>query len=98
MSTEKSESQQRYVYIGYQGKENPTEGFVAQYLPKWIDVSTSESVKGGLRTVQGREALHARLMKTRLRELGGESKAQIPEIRREQEVPFFYLGRAQPRR
>jgi hypothetical protein len=28
-------------------------------------------------------------MKTRLRELGGESKAQIPEIRREQEVPFF---------
>jgi len=98
MSTEKSESQQRYVYIGYQGKENPTEGFVAQYLPKWIDVSTSESVKGGLRTVQGREALHARLMKTRLRELGGESKAQIPEIRREQEVPFFYLGRAQRRR
>ena len=89
MSAENSESQQRYVYIGYQGKENPTEGFVAQYLPKWIDVSTSESVKGGLRTVQGREALHARLMKTRLRELGGESKAQIPEIRREQEVPFF---------
>ena len=89
MSTENSESQQRYVYIGYQGKENPTEGFVAQYLPKWIDVSTSESVKGGLRTAQGREALHARLMKTRLRELGGESKAQIPEIRREQEVPFF---------
>ena len=98
MSTENSESQKRYVYIGYQGKENPTEGFVAQYLPKWIDVSTSESVKGGLRTVQGREALHARLMKTRLRELGGESKAQIPEIRREQEVPFFYLGRAQRRR
>lgn len=89
MSTENSESQQRYVYIGYQGKENPTEGFVAQYLPKWIDVSTRESVKCGLRTVQGREALHARLMKTRLRELGGESKAQIPEIRREQEVPFF---------
>jgi hypothetical protein len=28
-------------------------------------------------------------MKTRLRELGGESKAQIPEIRREQEVPLF---------
>ena len=104
MSTENSESQKRYVYIGYQGKENPTErerllhlldtyntteGFVARYLPKWIDVSTRESVKCGLRTVQGREALHARLMKTRLRELGGESKAQIPEIRREQEVPLF---------
>lgn len=104
MSTENSASQQRYVYMGYQGKENPTErerllhlldtystteGFVAQYLPKWIDVSASESVKGGLRTVQGREALHARLMKTRLRELGGDSESQIPEIRREKEVPFF---------
>jgi ferritin-like protein len=104
MSTENTNPEQRYVYIGYQGKDNPTErerimhlldtystteGFVAQYLPKWIDVSPSETVKGGLRTVQGREALHARLMKTRLRELGGDSNATIPEIRREKEVPFF---------
>ena len=104
MSSENSSTEQRYVYVGYQGKENPTErdrvlhlldtystteGFVAQYLPKWIEVSPSETVQGGLRTVQGREALHARLMKKRLVELKGESEATIPEIRREKEVPFF---------
>jgi len=104
MSSENSSTEQRYVYVGYQGKENPTErervlhlldtystteGFVAQYLPKWIEVSPSETVQGGLRTVQGREALHARLMKKRLVELKGDSKATIPEIRREKEVPFF---------
>lgn len=104
MSDENSKSQQRYVYVGYQGNDNPTErdlilhlldtystteGFVAQYLPKWIEISPNETVRGGLRTVQGREAAHARLMKTRLRELGGDSNAKIPEERREKEVPFF---------
>jgi hypothetical protein len=104
MSSNNSGSEQRYVYVGYQGKENPTErerilhlldtyntteAFVAQYLPKWIEVSPSETVQGGLRTVQGREALHARLMKKRLMELKGSSEATIPEIRREKEVPFF---------
>ena len=75
MSDENTAPEQRYVYVGYQGKEHPTErdrilhlldtystteGFVAQYIPKWIEVSPSETVQGGLRTVQGREALHAR--------------------------------------
>lgn len=104
MTTGNSNQQQRYVYIGYQGKDNPTErdriehlldtystteGFVAQYLPKWIDVTSNETVKGGLRTVQAREAAHARLMKARLLALGGSSKAKIPEERREKEIPFF---------
>jgi hypothetical protein len=104
MIANNSNQQQRYVYIGYQGKDYPTErdrivhlldtystteGFVAQYLPKWIDVSPNETVKGGLRTVQAREAAHARLMTARLRELGEPSKAKIPEERREKEIPFF---------
>lgn len=104
MTAENAAPEQRYVYVGYQGKENPTErdrilhlldtystteGFVAQYIPKWIEVSPSETVQGGLRTVQGREALHARLMKKRLVELKGESNATIPEVRKEKEVPFF---------
>jgi ferritin-like protein len=95
---------QKRVYGGYSGKENPserdrivhlldvyrsTEGFVAQYLPKWIEVSPSEAVKGGLRTVQAREAAHARLMKARLTELGEVARAEVPAERREKEVPFF---------
>lgn len=104
MTASKSNPQQRYVYAGYQGKANPTEheciahlldtysiseGFVAQYLPRWIEVSPNESVKGGLRTVQAREAAHARLMKARLLELGEKSTATIPAQRREKELPFF---------
>lgn len=104
MTANNSNSQQRYVYIGYQGKDNPserdlivhlldnystTEGFVAQYLPKWINASSNEAVKGGLRTIQSREASHARLMKSRLRELGESITAVIPEHRRENEMPFF---------
>ena len=104
MNTETNTSQQRYVYIGYQGKDNPserdliihlldnystTEGFVAQYLPKWINVSENEAVKGGLRTVQSREAAHAKLMKSRLKELGESVTAVIPDHRKEKEMPFF---------
>ena len=104
MVSKNSNPKQGYVYKGYEGKDNPTErdyivhlldtystteGFVAQYLPKWIDVSSNEAVKGGLRTVQAREAAHARLMKARLLELGECSKAKIPQQRRENEIPFF---------
>jgi hypothetical protein len=96
--------QRRTVYGGYQGKANPserekilhlldqyscTEGFVAEYLPRWIEVSPNEAVKGGLRTVQSREAAHARLMKARLQELGGARQYTIPAERREKEIPFF---------
>lgn len=104
MSATNPAAAQRTVYSGYQGKPNPdererivhlldtystTEGFVAQYLPKWIAVSPNEAVQGGLRTVQAREAAHARLMKKRLKELGETSTASIPEERRAREIPFF---------
>ena len=98
---------QRHVYGGYQGEPNPTErdrivhlldvyrsteGFVAQYLPRWIEVSPNEAVKGGLRTVQAREAAHARLLKARLLELGETARAEVSAERREREVPFFSDG------
>ena len=97
-------SRQRTVYGGYKGRANPserekimhlldqyscTEGFVAEYLPRWIEVSSYEGVKGGLRTIQLREAAHARLMKARLQELGGTRQYSIPAERREKEIPFF---------
>ncbi len=97
-------TQQRRVYAGYVGNSNPTErdrimhlldvyrsteGFVAQYLPRWIAVSQHEGVKGGLAVIQQREALHAKVMKARLLALGGTPKARVPEERRQKEIPFF---------
>jgi hypothetical protein len=94
----------RQVYGGYKGKENPSErerilhlldeyrcseGFVSEYLGRWIELSSNEALKGGLRTIREREAAHSRLLETRLRELGGELRAIIPAERREQSLALF---------
>ncbi len=48
-------------------------------LGAWIAVSDSAGVRGGLRTVQMREGMHARLLEQRIKELGGALRAEIPE-------------------
>jgi bacterioferritin (cytochrome b1) len=57
------------------------EGFAAQYLRAWKDVAQEDCVRGGLRTVCGREQLHADLLEARLRELGGTPQYKVPEAR-----------------
>lgn len=57
------------------------EGFAAQYLGAWKDISKEACVTGGLRTVCGREQLHADLLEARLRELGGTPQCEVPEER-----------------
>ena len=48
-------------------------------LGAWIEVSDLACVKGGLRTVQQREGMHARLLEARLKELGATPRFEIPE-------------------
>lgn len=94
----------RQVYAGYQGKDHPTErdrivhllqmyrsteNFNAHFLPMWAQVSPDEGLKGGLRIVQAREGVHARLMRERLRELGETTFVEVPQERHERDVPFF---------
>lgn len=57
------------------------EGFAAQYLGAWKDISKEACVTGGLRTVCGREQLHADLLEARLRELGGTPQCEVPPER-----------------
>lgn len=97
-------AQRRQIYGGYKGKDNPSErdkimhfldeyrsseGFVAEYLSRWIAVSTHEGLKGGLRTICEREAAHSRLLEARLRELGGVPQAAVPAERREQSMALY---------
>ena len=49
-------------------------------LGAWIEVSDAASVRGGLRTIQLREGMHARLLEQRIKELGGAIRAEIPEV------------------
>ncbi len=65
------------------------ENFAAEYLNDWLVVSDQACVKGGLQTIQQREAFHAQLLEARLRELGGSPQCMVPAERREKELPFF---------
>lgn len=94
----------RRVYGGYEGAPDPserdrivhllqayrsTENFNAHYLPKWAQASTHEGMKGGLRMIQAREGVHARLMRERLRELGETTFIEVSQERYDRDVPFF---------
>ncbi|MFP6606001.1 MAG: hypothetical protein VCC19_05450, partial [Myxococcota bacterium] len=49
-------------------------------LGAWIEVSDVACVKGGLRTVQQREGMHARLLEARLKELGATPTFEVPQV------------------
>lgn len=55
----------------------------ASTLTTWARLCGDEALAGGLRTMAAREAYHAELLDNRLRELGGEPRAQIPAWLRE---------------
>lgn len=48
-------------------------------LGAWIEVCTTDCLKGGLRTVQMREGSHAKLLADRMKELGGTPSFEIPD-------------------
>jgi rubrerythrin len=94
----------RYIYGGYKGKSDPSErdrivhfldayrcseGFASEYLLGWLKASSNEGVKGGLLTIQQREASHSRILEARLLALGGVPQATVAVERRERDLPFY---------
>ncbi len=59
------------------------ESCAATWIGSWIDVSDTACVRGGLRTVQQREAMHAQLLEERIKELGGDCSFELPVADRE---------------
>lgn len=99
-----SRAPRRRVYGGYEGKPDPderdyivhllqayrsTESFNAHFLTMWAEATADEGMKGGLRMIQAREAVHARLLRQRLRELGEHTIIDVPPERYDRDVPFF---------
>jgi hypothetical protein len=87
MTAEQPACGQRHVHVEYQGRDNPTEqylvlgsldtrsttqGFVAQYLPKWIAISPNNKVCGGLRTILDNEMESINLVQAIYRKLSAE--------------------------
>ncbi len=54
------------------------EALGADSIEAWLEVCTTDCVRGALRTIQQREAMHARLLEERLRELGATPTIEIP--------------------
>ena len=65
------------------------ERFASEYLARWIEVSDQACVKGGLRTVQQREAFHAQLLEARLCELEGTPQCTVPALQRKEQLAFY---------
>ncbi len=65
------------------------ESFAATWINAWIDVSDTACVRGGLRTVQQREASHAQLLEERIKELGGTCSAEVPRADRDRFMKDF---------
>ena len=65
------------------------EGWNAEYLEHWIAVTADEGLRGGLRSILRREQAHAAELDTRIRELGGSPRAEIPAAQREQANAFY---------
>lgn len=65
------------------------EDFAAQYLGAWQCIAATAELRGGLRTVSGRERLHADILAARLQELGGTPQCSVAPER----LPFLeYYG------
>lgn len=65
------------------------ESFAAEYLNGWLDATNEGCVKGGLQTIQQREAIHAQLLEARLCELGGTPQCKMPADQRKKELAFY---------
>ncbi len=65
------------------------EAFAENWIGAWIENCDVACLKGGLRTVQMREASHARLLGERIKELGGSSVCELPEAQQERFMTEF---------
>ena len=69
----------RKELLGFLDQFRAGEAFGEASLGAWLAVSDTACLRGGLRTVQMREGMHAQLLEQRIKELGGSLEAEIPE-------------------
>ena len=85
----KSYDSERKMLVAFLDEYRCAENFAADYLGSWNDVSNEDCVKGGLRMIGQREAFHAQLLESRLKELGGSAQCSVPTEQREKEMAMY---------
>lgn len=69
--------------VAFLDRFRAAETHAVQWIGAWIEVSDVDCLRGGLRTVQKREAIHAELLESRIKELGGSCTFELPAEDRE---------------
>jgi hypothetical protein len=75
---------ERAMVVRFLDDFRAAEAFGGEVLQRWVDVARDPLVRGGLRTICARERAHGQLLAARLRELGGECRADLPPAAKEQ--------------
>lgn len=74
---------ERVMLIRFLDDFRAAETFGGVVLSSWLDVARDRELRGGLRVVCEREAMHGRLLGNRLAEIGGRPEKSLPETGRE---------------
>ncbi|MDG2308015.1 MAG: hypothetical protein P8R42_25835 [Candidatus Binatia bacterium] len=81
---DKTYSSERDMVISFVDEFRAGEAFGGVIFSLWTEVAKDPAVRGGLRAVCEREAMHGRVLAARLNELGAQPRANLPESFREQ--------------
>jgi hypothetical protein len=72
----KSYKSEREAIVSFLDRGHAAEANGALTFGNWAKVCTTDCIRSGLRMIAEREAYHARIFGNRLRELGGEARAE----------------------
>ncbi len=74
-----SDGPSRQEVLTYLDRFRAGEALGEASLAEWVSVTTTDCLRGGLRTVKEREGMHARLLEQRIGELGGTPRFETPK-------------------
>ena len=80
---EKTFTSEREMLVHFLDEFRAGEAFGGVVFSLWTDVAKDPAIRGGLRAVCEREAMHGRVLAARLTEIGAQPTASLPESFRE---------------
>ncbi len=83
---------EREAIIGLMDSIQVAEACAGRALAAWSETCKIPTLRGGLKMIAEREAYHGRVLQQRIRDLGGECKADLDPFSQESEVCIFNPG------
>jgi hypothetical protein len=83
---------EREAIIGLMDSIQAAEACAGRALAAWSETCKIATLRGGLKMIAEREAYHGRVLQQRIRDLGGECKAELDPFSQESEACIFNPG------